>query len=107
VPLGRGEPSSTQVALLFSRPSVCESLMLCFFARSHSLTGAEETVLRILCQGYSAPEVARQLEVAVSTVRSHVRSLCAKTRSSGVRELVSRVAMLPPVAPAVRSDSVH
>jgi DNA-binding CsgD family transcriptional regulator len=107
VPLGRGEPSSTQVALLFSRPSVCESLMLCFFARSHSLTGAEETVLRILCQGYSAPEVARQLAVAVSTVRSHVRSLCAKTRSSGVRELVSRVAMLPPVAPAVRSDSVH
>ncbi|RYY92456.1 MAG: helix-turn-helix transcriptional regulator [Comamonadaceae bacterium] len=107
VPLGRGEPAAMHVALLFSRASVCESLMLCFFARSHCLTGAEETVLRILCQGYSAPEVARQLEVAVSTVRSHVRSLCAKTRSSGVRELVSRVAMLPPVAPALRCDPLH
>ncbi|WP_232533181.1 MULTISPECIES: helix-turn-helix transcriptional regulator [Ramlibacter] len=107
VPLGRGEPTSSHVALLFSRPSVCESLMLCFFARSHALTAAEETVLGILCQGYSAPEVARQLEVAVSTVRSHVRSLCAKTRSSGVRELVSRVAMLPPVAPALRCDPLH
>ena len=105
VPLGRG--TGTQAALLFSRASVCESLMLCFFARSHSLTGAEENVLGILCQGYSAPQTARQLKVAVSTVRSHVRSLCAKTRSSGVRDLVSRVAMLPPVAPALITESMH
>jgi DNA-binding CsgD family transcriptional regulator len=96
--LQEGAPAHT--ALMFSRPSVCGSLMLFFFARSHSLTTAEENVLSILCQGHSAPEIARQLEVAVSTVRSHVRSLCAKTRSSGVRELVNRVAMLPPLAPA-------
>lgn len=95
--LQEGEPA--HAALMFSRPSVCGSLMLFFFARSHSLTTAEENVLAILCQGHSAPEIARQLEVAVSTVRSHVRSLCAKTRSSGVRELVNRVAMLPPLAP--------
>lgn len=105
VPVGRG--TGTQAALLFSRATVCESLMLCFFARSHSLTGAEENVLGILCQGYSAPQAARQLKVAVSTVRSHVRSLCAKTRSSGVRDLVSRVAMLPPVAPTLMTDSMH
>ncbi|WP_239027278.1 helix-turn-helix transcriptional regulator [Ramlibacter algicola] len=107
VPVGRGNGAQpVQAGLLFARASVCESLMLCFFARTHSLTPAEETVLSILCQGYSAPQTARQLKVAVSTVRSHVRSLCAKTRSSGVRELVSRVAMLPPIAPAV-FDSVH
>jgi DNA-binding CsgD family transcriptional regulator len=105
VPVGRG--TATQAALLFARPSVCESLMLCFFARSHSLTGAEENVLGILCQGYSAPQTARQLKVAVSTVRSHVRSLCAKTRSSGVRDLVSRVAMLPPVAPTLMTEAMH
>jgi DNA-binding CsgD family transcriptional regulator len=107
VPLGRGDTGQTQAALLFARPSVCESLMLCFYARSHSLTCAEETVLGILCQGYSAPQTARQLNVAVSTVRSHVRSLCAKTRSSGVRDLVSRVAMLPPVAPTLMSEPRH
>lgn len=108
VPLGRSfEGGVLQVALLFARASVCESLMLCFFARSHSLTSAEENVLGILCQGCSAPQAAKRLNVAVSTVRSHVRSLCAKTRSSGVRELVSRVAMLPPVAPAVRSEAMH
>lgn len=94
-------------ALLFSRPSVCGSLMLFFFARSHSLTSTEENVLAILCQGYSAPQVAERLHVAVSTIRSHVRSLCTKTRSSGVRELVNRVAMLPPVAPALICESIH
>jgi DNA-binding CsgD family transcriptional regulator len=108
VPVRRSrEGGPAHAALMFSRPSVCGSLMLCFFARSHSLTSAEENVLGILCQGYSAPEIARQLQVAVSTVRSHVRSLCAKTRSSGVRELVGRVAMLPPVAPAPLYEPVH
>ena len=96
-----------KAALLFARASVCESLMLCFFARSHGLTATEEQVLGILCQGFSAPEVAAQLKVAVSTIRSHVRSLCAKTRSSGVRELVSRIAVLPPVAPALWREPMH
>jgi DNA-binding CsgD family transcriptional regulator len=109
VPLGRAPAGGAGVnaALLFGRPSVCETLMLCFFARSHALTATEESVLGHLCQGHSAPEVARRMHVAVSTVRSHVRSLCAKTRSSGVRELVSRVAMLPPVAPALHCEPLH
>ncbi|WP_298927425.1 LuxR C-terminal-related transcriptional regulator [uncultured Ramlibacter sp.] len=96
-----------RVAVMFARASVCDSLMLCFFARSHGLTATEETVLGVLCQGYSAPQVALQMKVAVSTIRSHVRSLCAKTRSSGVRELVNRVAVLPPVAPAFWQEPLH
>lgn len=101
VPMGRSESAATAVGLLFARPAVCESLMLCFFARGHALTPTEEKVLAVLCQGHSAPQVARRLGVAVSTVRSHVRSLCAKTRTNSVRELVSKVATLPPVAPAL------
>jgi DNA-binding CsgD family transcriptional regulator len=108
LPLKGDEPTDKlRAAFMFSRASVCESLMLCFFARSYSLTVTEEHVLGILCQGYSAPEVAVQLKVAVSTVRSHIRSLCAKTRSSGVRELVNRVAVLPPVAPTLRQEVMH
>ncbi len=89
----------SRIALFFSRAEVCESGMFGFFARSYGLTQTEEQVLAILCRGLSTPEIALQLKVAVSTVRSHVRSLCAKTGSSGVRELVNRVAVLPPVAP--------
>lgn len=87
-----------RIALLFSRAEVCESGMFGFFARSYGLTQTEEQVLIILCRGLSTPEIALQMKVAVSTVRSHVRSLCAKTGSCGVRELVNRVAVLPPVA---------
>ena len=70
-------------------------------------TATEEQVLGILCQGFSAPQIAAQMKVAVSTVRSHVRSLCIKTRSSGVRELVSRIAVLPPVAPPFWHEPMH
>lgn len=99
VPLRPGAGASEpRIALFFSRAEVCESGMFGFFARSHGLTQTEEQVLTILCRGLSTPEIAVQMKVAVSTVRSHVRSLCAKTGSSGVRELVNRVAILPPVA---------
>ncbi|MDB5749829.1 MAG: transcriptional regulator, LuxR family-like protein [Ramlibacter sp.] len=98
---------AASVALVFSRAAVCEPLMLCFFARTHGLTNCEEQVLSILCQGYSAPEIALHLKVAVSTVRSHVRSLCAKTQSNGVRALVGRVAVLPPLGAARLQERVH
>lgn len=108
IPLRPDHPgAAAKAALMFSRASVCDPLMLCFFARSYALTATEELVLGILCQGYSAPLAAAQLKVAVSTVRSHIRSLCAKTRSSGVRELVNRVAVLPPVAPTLRNEVMH
>ncbi len=107
IPL-RGAPGTpTRAALIFARAAVHESLMLGFFARSHGLTATEEHVLGILCQGYSTPEIASHMKVAVSTIRSHVRSACAKTRSSGVRELVNRVAVLPPVTPVTQNDQVH
>lgn len=108
VPLrGQVARAASTIALILSRASVCDALMLCFFARSHGLTPAEEQVLGILCQGYSAPEVATQLNVAVSTVRSHVRSLCTKTHSNGVRALVGQVAVLPPLGAAQLQDPFH
>jgi DNA-binding CsgD family transcriptional regulator len=81
--------------------------VLRFFAGTYRLTNTEEQVLDMLCQGYNTPDAAKQLKVAVSTVRSHVRNLCAKTQSSGIRELVNRVAVLPPVAHSVHADRVH
>lgn len=108
VPLRPVRPRhAPSVALIFSRASVCDAVMLCFFARTHGLTPSEEQVLAILCQGYSAPEVARQLNVAVSTVRSHVRSMCAKTHSNGVRTLVGQVAVLPPIGAAHLQAPLH
>ena len=100
VPLRRqvGVPCE-RIALFLSREGVCESGVFGSFARSHGLTHTEEQVLVFLCRCLSTPQIALQMKVAVSTVRSHVRSLCAKTASSGVRELIHRVAILPPIAP--------
>lgn len=95
------------IALVLSRPAVCEALMLCFFARTHGLTHSEEQVLSILAQGYSAPQAAVQLNVAVSTVRSHVRAMCTKTHANGVRALVSQLAVLPPLAAARPQEPLH
>lgn len=101
VPLQRqmGVPCD-RIALVLSRVGVSESGVFGAFARNHGLTHTEEQVLVLLCRCLSTPEIAVQMKVAVSTVRSHVRSLCAKTASSGVRELVNRVAILPPIAPS-------
>jgi DNA-binding CsgD family transcriptional regulator len=86
------------IALVFSRTRLNDSGVFTAFARNHRLTPTEQLVLACLCRCLSTPQIALEMEIAVSTVRSHVRSLCAKTASSGVRELVSRLAMLPPLA---------
>lgn len=85
------------IALFFERTAICDSGMFVFFARSHKLTRTEEQVLTYLCRGMTTPHIAMALNVAVSTVRSHVRSLCFKTGSKGSRELINRIATLPPV----------
>jgi DNA-binding CsgD family transcriptional regulator len=101
------EATQATAILLFAKPAVCEPISLALFCRCHKLTKTEEHVLGILCLGYSTPEIATQMRVAVSTVRSHVRSLCAKTGTSGVRSLVNLVAVLPPVAAGQRLAPVH
>ncbi len=105
----RGLPGAPnqRFALYFARPAVYESQMFTLYARSRGLTHTEQTVLSVLCEGYSTPEIATQLGVAVSTIRTHVRNLCFKTASSGVRELVNQVAVLPPVGPTLAQGQVH
>ena len=95
------KPAPLRFALMFSRAGVCEALMLSFFSRAHQLTASEETILGLMCAGLTAPEMAVQLKVAEATIRSHVRSICAKTHSNGIREVVKRLAVLPPLMAAV------
>ncbi len=107
LPVGTWPDPEFRIALVFSRPMVQSPGILGLFARTHGLTSTEEHVLALLCQGLTNPEVAAQMKVAVSTIRSHVRSLSLKTRSRGVRELVNRVAVLPPVGFCFSNDRVH
>lgn len=103
VPLGAlasGAPQAT--LLLLSKRSVCESLSVQWFARSHALTPAETRVLEGLCQGLEPREVAEQHGVGLATVRTQIGSIRAKTGTDSIRDLVRRVAVLPPMVSSLR-----
>ena len=106
VPLNRQSAGPCdRIALLLSREESCEPTLFAAFAQSHRLTRTEEQVLQLLCRCLSAPEIAIQMKVAVSTIRSHVRSLCAKTSSHGVRQLIHLVSALPQLAPTLTAPA--
>jgi DNA-binding CsgD family transcriptional regulator len=107
IPLAGQTTEPVRVGLVFARASVHEPMMLGFFARSHGLTPTEEQVLAYLCQGDKASDIAAHMKVAVSTIRTHVRNLCTKTRSCGIRELVNRVAVLPPIMTSAGAGPQH
>ena len=54
------------------------------------LSERELEVLRLLAAGLSNPEIARRLYVAVSTVRSHTKSIYGKLGAHGREEAVQR-----------------
>jgi DNA-binding CsgD family transcriptional regulator len=47
-------------------------------------------------------EIAQRQSVAVSTVRTQIGSIRAKTGAGSIRELVRQVAVLPPLVGALR-----
>ncbi|MGA8516317.1 MAG: LuxR C-terminal-related transcriptional regulator, partial [Burkholderiaceae bacterium] len=101
VPL-RGNASGEQhLALMFSRAGVCEALTLSFFSRAYCLTASEEKILGLMSDGLTAPEMAQQLHIGESTVRSHVRNICSKTQSNGIRDILKRLTVLPPLMAAI------
>lgn len=96
LPLGVGDDDAGAL-LLFGRRRLCETLSADWYARERGLTGAEARVLQGLSGGLGLKEIARRHGVAVSTVRTHLRSLRGKTGAGSIRELLRQVASLPPV----------
>lgn len=104
--LGADDPASEgSVLLVFGKRQAVEGLTADFFARAHSLTSAETAVLKSLCGGRKPKEIALAQQVKVSTIRSHISSIRAKTEAGSIADLVNRVAVLPPMTPAVKSRS--
>jgi len=104
VPLGALSPSAPQATLLLlGKRRVCESLSVQWFARSQALTPAETRVLEALCQGLDPREVAERHGVGLATVRTQIGSIRAKTSTESIRDLVRRVAVLPPMLSSLRN----
>jgi DNA-binding CsgD family transcriptional regulator len=88
--------------LVLGKRQVCEQLSVHGFARSLNLTPAETRVLELLCAGVRPTAIARQQNVAVSTVRTQIGSIRAKAGAGSISELVRQVAVLPPLVGALR-----
>jgi DNA-binding CsgD family transcriptional regulator len=108
VPVTTSGPDEEPAALLvLEKRQVCGQLSLQGFARCHGLTSAETSVLQALCNGLDPMEIAQQNGVAVCTIRSQIGSLRAKTGASSIRELLSRIAALPPLGTALQRYSAQ
>jgi len=83
--------------LVLGRRQLCPTLTIDWFARNHALTDFEARVLRLLCAGLKPQEVAERHGVAVSTIRTQVSSIRAKTLADSIADLVARVARMPPM----------
>lgn len=90
------------VLILSSRSRHCERFTLAMYARSSSLTQAEESILLGLYSGKSVDDIAVERGVADSTVRTQLRQLRAKTMTDSICDLLRKVAKLPPMVPSLR-----
>lgn len=97
VPARAGASGEGGALVMMSRSHVCEPLSTDCFARSHGLTQTESRVLHALCAGQPPADIAADLGVALSTVRTHIGTIRAKTGAPSVRQLLHRVAQLPPM----------
>ena len=101
IPLEAADAGPRAVLVVLGKRNVCESLSAQGFARSYDLTSAETRVLVGLCGGVSPAQIAHQSSVAISTVRTQIGSIRAKTGAESIRALVRQVAVLPPVKSVV------
>ena len=103
---GNGSENGTQsdpvVLVILGKRQVCEALSVQGYARSHGLSAAEARVLALLCQGLPPSEIAAQIGVAISTVRSQIGNIRIKTGAESIRALVRQVAVLPPLRGVLR-----
>jgi DNA-binding CsgD family transcriptional regulator len=105
VPLTRvREPGAAHALVMLARREMCMCLSVEAFARAHRLTWAETRVLKALASGARPNDIALQHDVELSTVRSQVRAIRAKTGAADIGSLLRQVALLPPMVGALHGD---
>jgi DNA-binding CsgD family transcriptional regulator len=102
LPSTPNDPRGRLTLLVLGKRQVCQQLSVRGFARSVQLTAAETEVLELLCGGVDPTAIAQRKQVAVSTVRTQIGSIRAKTGAASIRDLVRQVAVLPPLVGALR-----
>lgn len=81
----------------FGRDELCGPVELQMFAQHCGLTSAEGMVLRQLCRGLTAAQIAQAHGVALCTVLSQIAAIRNKTLVKSVRELLDSLSRMPPL----------
>jgi DNA-binding CsgD family transcriptional regulator len=102
VPLNRDVEQSA-VLLVLERRQLCGELAAQWFALRYGLTPAETEVLKALSAGAPPSRVAQSQGVAISTIRTQIQSIRAKSGATSIRELMGQLAVLPPLMSALRN----
>lgn len=102
VPLDR-DVEQAAVLLVLERQELCGALAAQWFALRYGLTPAETEVLKGLSNGAKPAAVATRQGVAISTVRTQIQSIRAKSGARSIRELMRQLAVLPPLVSALRN----
>lgn len=83
------------LVVFIGSPMISDLARLDAVARHYRLTAAEIRVLRALLDDVAPKDVGALLDVATSTVRTHIRHLLQKTGTTGMRGLMSLIARFP------------
>jgi len=87
------EGNGKQMAVRRAAADILRFGMTCQWASEENLlawealTPREQEVAALVCRGYSNREIAQKLVIAVSTVKTHIRSVLRKFRVNGKLEL--------------------
>lgn len=104
VPMWPSELGAIPPALfLFGSSHASYPLAIQLFAEECGLTPAETKVARCLAQGLRPKQIADSNRVLLSTVRTQIGSIRMKTGARSIADLMSSLAGLPPVMPAVQA----
>lgn len=85
--------------VMLPRGSLCSCLAAQWFASTHGLSTAETSVFAELLAGQDPAGIAASHGVAISTVRTQLSSIKAKTSTRSLRHLLMVAAQLPPLVP--------
>ena len=91
-------PSDSLLLLVhLDEPGLSQPARIEALCQRCGLTRTERYVLLLLADGMVAQEIARQLALRISTVRTHIRNLLGKTRSPSLMQLVRQVGSTEPL----------
>ena len=97
----RGGAGEAEMLLVMGKGAVGGDMAAEWYARLHGLTMAETAVLNLLCSGAPPTEIARRQGVALSTIRTQIGSIRAKTGARTIAAVQRRIATLPPMVSAL------